>query len=82
VGTGILADKLKSFGNAIVPALASYNADIRKVRQWHQKRGSMDVDEFIETIPYQETRLYVKKVLEGYRAYSYLHKRKNLAGLW
>lgn len=82
VGTGILADKLKSFGNAIVPALASYNADIRKVRQWHEKRGSMDVDEFIETIPYQETRLYVKKVLEGYRAYSYLHKRKNLAGLW
>ncbi len=81
-GASILGDNLKSFDNEIVPAVASYNADIRKVRKWRAKRGKMDVDEFIETIPYSETRLYVKKVLEGYEAYSYLHKRKNLAGLW
>jgi soluble lytic murein transglycosylase len=81
-GTSILASNLRSFDNRIVPAVASYNADIRKVRQWNQRRGRMDTDEFIETIPYQETRLYVKKVLENYEAYTYLHKRKNLAGLW
>lgn len=81
-GASILGDNLKSFDNEIVPAVASYNADIRKVRQWRAKRGQMDIDEFIETIPYSETRLYVKKVLEGYEAYTYLHKRKNLAGLW
>jgi soluble lytic murein transglycosylase-like protein len=42
----------------------------------------MKQDEFIESIPYLETRLYVKKVLAGYQAYSLLHRNKDLAGYW
>ena len=46
-----------------------------------QKYEKMKQDEFIENIPYLETRLYVKKVLAGYRAYGRLHAKKDLAGV-
>lgn len=81
-GVGILAKNLRSFKGDLVPAIASYNADIRKVKDWVRRNGKMQQDEFIESIPYLETRLYVKKVLAGYRAYAYFHKKKDLAGYW
>jgi soluble lytic murein transglycosylase len=81
-GVRILSDNLRSFKGQIVPAVASYNADIRKVRGWVKKNGKMRQDVFIENIPYLETRQYVKKVLAGYRAYSMLHRKKDIAGLW
>jgi soluble lytic murein transglycosylase len=81
-GVRVLAKNLSSFQGKIVPAVASYNADIRKVRAWMQSNGKMKQDEFIEHIPFRETRLYVKNVLAGYRAYAQLHKKNDLAGLW
>jgi len=81
-GINVLAKNLRSFKGDLVPAIASYNADIRKVKDWVRRNGKMQQDEFIESIPYLETRLYVKKVLAGYRAYSYLHTKKDIAGFW
>ncbi len=81
-GIKILAGNIRSFHGALAPAIASYNADIRKVRQWSRQRGDLKQDEFIETIPYLETRTYVKKVLAGYEAYCRIHSPKNLANLW
>ncbi|MBI4962686.1 MAG: transglycosylase SLT domain-containing protein [Desulfomonile tiedjei] len=81
-GIRILAKNLEAFKGKIIPAVASYNADIRKVRDWIRRNGKMKQDEFIENIPYLETRIYVKKVLAGYSAYSLLHRQKDLAGLW
>jgi soluble lytic murein transglycosylase len=81
-GVRILAGNVRSFNGKLVPAIASYNADIGKVRQWVKRNRTMDQDEFIENIPYSETRQYVKKVLAGYRAYTYLHRKKDLAGYW
>jgi soluble lytic murein transglycosylase len=82
LGIRILSENIERFKGELVPAIASYNADIRKVRQWVKRNGKMSRDEFIESIPYQETRLYVKKVLANYRAYSRLHRKKALAGYW
>ncbi len=81
-GIRILAKNLAAFHGQLAPAIASYNADIRKVRDWVKRGDKLSNDEFIESIPYFETRLYVKKVLAGYRAYSSLHRRKDLVGLW
>ncbi len=80
LGIKILAKNLSLFRGKLVPAIASYNADIKKVREWVHKGERMKQDEFIESIPYMETRLYVKKVLAGYWAYSLLHAKKDLAG--
>jgi soluble lytic murein transglycosylase len=81
-GVKLLAANLRAFGGKIVPAIASYNADRKKVEGWVKRHGSLEHDEFIESIPYLETRQYVKRVLAGYRAYTYLHVRKDLARSW
>lgn len=81
-GIRILSKNLRSFRNKVVPAIASYNADIQKVREWVSRNGSLSEDEFIENIPFFETRTYVKKVLAGYHAYAQLHRKFDLAGLW
>ena len=81
-GIRILAKNVKTFQGKLVPAVASYNADVKKVRAWIRSNDKMKQDEFIDNIPYLETRMYVKKVLAGYRAYSKLHMKKDLAGFW
>jgi soluble lytic murein transglycosylase len=81
-GIRILAKNINGFQGKLVPAVASYNADIKKVRTWLRSNAKMKQDEFIDNIPYLETRMYVKKVLAGYKAYSMLHRKKDLAGYW
>ena len=62
MGTAYLADKIAEFGG--VPyVLASYNAGERPVRRWQAERPGLDLDEFIDDIPYPETQTYVKKIL-------------------
>jgi peptidoglycan lytic transglycosylase len=81
-GIRILSKNLRIFKGKVIPAVAAYNADVRKVKDWMKKNRRMKKDEFVESIPYLETRIYVKKVLAGYRAYATLHRRKALAGYW
>jgi soluble lytic murein transglycosylase len=50
-------------------ALAAYNAGEAAVRRWEQEGSYKNADEFIEDIPYAETRNYVKKVLTSYFQY-------------
>lgn len=49
--------------------LAAYNAGELAVRMWQDRGNYRAVDEFIEDIPYAETRNYVKKVLTSYFQY-------------
>ena len=49
--------------------LASYNAGEGKVKQWVKNFAQADMLTFIERIPYQETRTYVKLVLRNYSYY-------------
>ena len=70
MGTAYLADKVKEFGSVHL-ALASYNAGETPVRRWIDERpGLTDQEEFIDDIPYPETRTYIKRILgtaEDYR---------------
>ena len=43
-----------------------------KARRWSRRLPKDDVDEFVESIPYRETRNYVKLVYRNYQVYSYL----------
>ncbi len=62
-------------------AIGSYNAGPHHVQAWLLTFGKLDQDEFIEHIPYVETRNYVKKVLRNYFVYQtlYEHKSNSLA---
>jgi soluble lytic murein transglycosylase len=62
MGTAYLADKIREFGGVHL-ALASYNAGERPVHRWQAERPGLDVDEFIDDIPYPQTQNYVKRIL-------------------
>jgi soluble lytic murein transglycosylase len=68
-GTGYLAQMLERFEGNVVQAVAAYNAGPAAVSGWLAKHGKKEVDEFVESIPYQETRQYVKRVVRSYREY-------------
>lgn len=56
---------------------ASYNAGPHRVQGWLKEFGHLDADEFIEHIPYIETRNYVKKILRNYFIYETLYAKRN-----
>jgi len=68
VGSSYLKQLLNKLGSVPL-ALASYNGGEDAVRDWLKNGKYRTVDEFIEDIPYQETRNYVKKVLTTYFEY-------------
>lgn len=69
LGARFFAGLLRQYDGNIVVALASYNAGPVVVTRWLQERDGYELDEFIEDIPYKETRNYVKKVFTSYMEY-------------
>jgi len=74
LGTRFFAGRLKQFEGNIFLAIASYNAGPEAVEKWITERDGVELDEFIEDIPYKETREYVKKVFRSYMEYHRLNK--------
>ncbi len=68
IGIYYLRNLINEF-DSFAPAIASYNAGEDIVRKWLKEGRYKSADEFIEDIPYQETRNYVKKVLSSYFEY-------------
>lgn len=59
-------------GNEVL-ALAAYNGGPGNVNFWVKKYDLFDLDEFVESIPYKETREYVKRVLSTYEMYKEIY---------
>jgi len=55
---------------AVVPA--AYNAGPGAADKWIRERGRISFDEWVELIPYNETRHYTRRVLQSYGAYAWL----------
>jgi soluble lytic murein transglycosylase len=72
LGTRHLAALLRQFGHREELALAAYNAGENRVDRWLQELGNVDMVEFVERIPFSETRGYVKQVLTGKSHYRVL----------
>ncbi len=60
-------------GGNLVYALASYNAGPGNCDKWRKRFPNHSTEQFIEAIPFSETRHYVKKVLGNYAAYHSLY---------
>ena len=71
LGTKYLRKLLSQQNNNIVLATASYNAGPYRVRSWLKKQKKIPADIWIESIPYKETRDYVKSVLAYQQIYQY-----------
>lgn len=68
LGAHYLRQLLDTF-NSLPVALAAYNAGSHVVSDWLERGNYNTIDEFIEDIPFRETRNYVKRVLTTYFEY-------------
>jgi soluble lytic murein transglycosylase-like protein len=73
LGARYLRQLLDAFSGDTAAALAAYNAGPGRVRAWKKAAGLAPEDEFLESIPFGETRLYVKRVLFYQGSYAALY---------
>ncbi len=71
LGTGYLKMVLDEFGGSQALATAAYNAGPHRARRWREG-NNIDAAAWVESIPFNETRDYVKKVLSNAVVYSQL----------
>ena len=74
LGAAHLGDLIDSFGGSYVLTLVAYNAGPRRSSQWvaeygDLRDGSNDPVDWVESIPFNETRQYVQKVLQNVHVY-------------
>jgi soluble lytic murein transglycosylase len=72
LGSRYLAQLLSRFGGRSAAAIASYNAGPHAVARWLEDSALAD-DEWVEAIPYEQTRAYTKRVLRSLHAYRVLY---------
>ena len=73
IGTYYLDFTHKKYNNNSMLAVASYNAGPNAVAKWVNRYGLQDADEFVEKIPYPETKGYVESVFENYWNYMLIY---------
>jgi soluble lytic murein transglycosylase len=74
LGQAYLRDMIAEFGGSYVLALAAYNAGPKRAREWLKAHGDPRAGveqavDWIEMIPFEETRNYVQRVLENLQVY-------------
>jgi peptidoglycan lytic transglycosylase len=76
LGTKHFRDLMKGYEGDVIYSIAAYNAGASAVNRWRKGFKGLKKDEFIESIPYQETRDYVKKVYASAAIYRQLYGLK------
>jgi soluble lytic murein transglycosylase len=76
LGTVYLRQTIERFGGQLEYALAAYNAGDVPVRQWISENNYKDIAEFVESIPYTETREYVQAILRNRQVYRAFYSQR------
>lgn len=82
LGSSYLQRLMKKFSDQVPLAAAAYNGGPHRVQGWVKRFGQLNMDEFIEHIPYLETRNYVKKVVRYFSVYNLLYNKKVTSSNW
>ena len=69
LGSVYLREMIDRFGGKIERAVAAYNAGPHRVAVWNLARPGMSAEEFVDSIPFSETRIYVMTVLASQEQY-------------
>ena len=84
LGSHYLASLVARYRGQAVPAIAAYNAGEHRVDPWLDRAmradRTIEMDWFVEDIPYDQTRDYVRKVVASWARYIYLYQRPD--GAW
>ena len=76
IGTKYYSELLKMYDGNMLLALTAYNAGIGNVNDWLEKGIIKKDGSDIENIPYKETNMYVRKIINNYRMYQNIYKEK------
>ena len=74
IGAAELGDVIKDYRGSYIMAFAAYNAGRGRVREWVERFGDprdpkVDPIDWVERIPFSETRNYVQRVMENVQVY-------------
>jgi soluble lytic murein transglycosylase len=72
VGARELRKLIDQFHGSVPLALAAYNGGAESVERWASRAPGMQLDTFVERIPFRETRDYVARVMGNFAHYGYL----------
>lgn len=75
-GSFYLSQLVEEFEGRIDLALAAYNAGPHNVKRWIGGDSDPEREWFVESIPFWETRAYVKRVLSSLWVYSFLYQTR------
>jgi soluble lytic murein transglycosylase len=73
LGTRYFRGMVDKFGGSFEYALAAYNAGSDRVEEWLGQGKYRDPQEFVESIPFTETREYVQAILRNANVYKQLY---------
>jgi len=73
LGTRYFREMVDHFGGRVEYALAAYNAGPDRVQSWMAQGNYRDMAEFVESIPFTETREYVQAIMRNAAIYKKLY---------
>jgi soluble lytic murein transglycosylase len=76
LGTRYFKQIVDHYDGNVDYALAAYNAGENRVAEWRGSRSYRDTEEFVESIPFTETREYVQAILRNAVLYRLLYPEK------
>jgi len=74
LGTALLAQLGQELGAERALSMAGYNAGAHRVHQWLKHMSKPELDRFVEEIPIDQTRNYVRRVHANWARYRYLYE--------
>ena len=74
IGAFYLHRMVVRYGGNLPCAVGSYNAGPGAMNRWLEARSGYPLDEFVEDVPYKETRNYIKRVMESYQTYHHMQE--------
>jgi soluble lytic murein transglycosylase len=76
LGSRFVANLIERYRGQAAPAIAAYNAGEHRVDPWLKRgakgSGNLELDRFVEDIPIDQTRNYVRRVIGNWARYRYL----------
>ncbi|HET9181478.1 MAG TPA: transglycosylase SLT domain-containing protein [Candidatus Angelobacter sp.] len=75
LGTRYFKEMVDHYGGQVEYALAAYNAGSDRVDQWRKDGNFKSVDEFVESIPFTQTREYVQAIMRNAALYRLLYPK-------